>query len=109
MIMCEAPATGPVCDFCLNPHPAYAYPAGLIEMRAEGAPIGAASSDAWAACKACHDLIEKDDRGALAERAVTLLEFPPAFMTCMRELHEAFFLVRKGPPIVLLPGMERGI
>jgi hypothetical protein len=110
MINLEAPVSGPVCDFCSSKNPAYAYPAHTFAIVPGEGPIAASVAE-WAACKACHDLIEKDDRGALAERAIVLCGFPPipAFTCAMHELHDVFFAVRNGDPIILLPGMEKGI
>lgn len=55
------------CDFCAGSNPRWSYPAK--DVRHTG-PGGAKImlTGGWAACDACHGLIERGDRNRLAER-----------------------------------------
>lgn len=86
------------CDFCGSPRIAWVYSADQIVF----AEIGAATSDAWAACDPCHRLIEADDRGALAERCIVLRKMPSCCMPIARYVHGGFFKARKGPAVVVI-------
>ena len=66
-----AGAAPPGCDFCTLAGATWAYPAGPVRLRAAG--CGFASDDDWAACDACHALIERGDRPALARRCAEQL------------------------------------
>jgi hypothetical protein len=105
-----------VCDFCSSPDVRWAYPAQTftVEVLAAGHPyappeaceVWLGSDAGWAACDGCHALIEKSDRGALMERSMTQLGFPPGpmFQGTLREIHDLFFENRTGPA---LPAEER--
>ena len=85
-----------ICDFCSSPDVLWSYPAANFQV--EGTRV-LASEGGWAACHDCAALIEADDRGGLARRA---LSATPAFMQerClpfMRALHALFFQDRRGP------------
>lgn len=58
-----------VCDFCLAPNPTWEYPAGQVEIDLPHPDNINRSRDEWAACDACHDLIE---RGPLIRLAVRI-------------------------------------
>jgi len=55
-----------ICDFCSDPVVSWSY--DVEEFRVEGAEWG--SIEGWAACDACHELIEADDRKGLATRSL---------------------------------------
>jgi hypothetical protein len=98
-----AGAAPPGCDFCTAPGATWREPAGPIELRLAGG-YGFASPDDWAACDACHVLIERGDREALAARCADQLaaagELPAAALAgaraAARWLHDAFFAARRG-------------
>lgn len=70
-----------ICDFCCGDPEQFpirwTYPTGLIVIA--GHPVIDASCDDWAACDACHELIEKDALAALAARSldVQIARFGP--------------------------------
>ena len=81
-----------ICDFCALALPAeWVYPARSFEMPNPGLP-GATfmSNGAWAACPACADLIERNDRDGLARRSPTLYAFG-----LQQELIGRFFVNRE--------------
>jgi len=104
----EVAALGePKCDFCSDPEPRWIYPARSFE----GMP-GAIYEAGWAACEACHRLIEKLDFEALAERSWSALRlegrpeveallrvFKPETLARIRirGLHRLFETNRLGP------------
>lgn len=100
-----------VCDFCSQPSPAWRYPCATFDsfvvetdtQTVTGTPVGD-----WLACEPCHDLIERDDRVALVDRAVATpktfsgIEVPEDIArTFTRELHEGFFAHRTGEAVRL--------
>lgn len=101
-------AGGEVCDFCLEPDPAWTYPAALMEVI--GHPVITHSDDEWGACDECHRLIEAHDLGGLVERTVTmqprhhppdpLVRYPPLplFRRLARRNILRFMDARTGPP-----------
>lgn len=95
-----------ICDFCSNPQVGWRYPAQSFLAYIVGGIAGQSVGD-WAACEACHDLIEQDDRSGLAAQSIdSLIEAHPE-MQCVREdllremavLHHTFFDSRLGAPI----------
>jgi len=89
-----------VCDFCSGPDPAWRYPARTFVDEAS-ASLSVAD---WAACEACHILIETCDRAGLTERSVGLLICARPEMAASAEdiagmmatLHDSFFENRAG-------------
>lgn len=102
-----------VCDFCSSPDVVWSYPAHDFGLATANATTGEvipevpiiASGGNWAACACCGKLIEANDRGALMERAITTLGFPPIpeLQIGMREIHDAFFTCRTGPAVPIEP------
>ena len=87
-----------VCDFCATPGPRWRYPATSFGDMASGY----GSVDDWAACDACHDLIECDDdraRRQLLQRS--LVRFSDRERRWLRpqvmEFHDQFREHRTGP------------
>ena len=79
------------CEFCGSPTARWHYPA----LEGHG----------WRACERCHKAIQADDREALLDRVVLMPvprtlpdRYAPRFRQRARELHEAFWLNRAGPP-----------
>jgi hypothetical protein len=96
------------CDFCSNPDVRWSYPAEsfVVEVGEIGLPpVQLGSRGGWDACDGCHSLIEKTDRGALTERAMVLLGFPPGpvYQGVMRQIHDLFFKCRRGPATEVKP------
>ena len=87
-----------ICDFCSSPDVVWSYPAKDFEAPMD---IGARCAGSWLACEVCHELIERRDRGALAERSLTapgMRTIPPdAAMNFARRLHALFLGHRTGP------------
>ncbi len=66
----------PMCDFCTLANPTWCYPAkDFIMLQAHEARDNNThvSVGSWAACNACHDLIEAGNKSALATRFVETL------------------------------------
>lgn len=90
----------PKCDFCSAPFPAWVHPSADFIM-AEG---WASADGAWAACDTCHELIEAEDRRALAERAFRTVPggVPRAarneVRTKIQRMHQGFWKGRNGVP-----------
>lgn len=95
------------CDFCSNRFPSWVHPSKDFALP----EIGWVSSDgAWAACEACHELIENEEREKLASRAVRMYFYwnpLPAWQVrqIRRDLerkismmHEGFWANRNGEP-----------
>lgn len=57
-----------VCDFCLGSDPVWEYPAAPMEI--VGGSLIDRSDDEFAACEACHELLEAHRIGPLVERIV---------------------------------------
>jgi hypothetical protein len=95
----EAEVVGPpICDFCSLSEVAWAYPA--VDFVIPGAQWG--SRGHWAACEACHDLIEANDREGLVMRSVDRFmeiypeeNVPRSFIEHgIRVLHDGFFAAK---------------
>lgn len=92
-----------ICDFCSSPDVAWRYPARTFAAYIVAGIVGESVGD-WAACPACHALIESGQRSALADRSVrTLLEKQPDWKPAEPELrahllhlHAMFFESRVG-------------
>jgi hypothetical protein len=94
------------CDFCSAPCPRWRYPArSFVAYRAQN--LAGESVGDWAACDACHALIEADDRQHLAQRSLDELiaKHPEAraaadiLVLDLAELHRQFFEHRYGPAV----------
>lgn len=93
-----------VCDFCSSPSPTWRYPARDFEAWATPTTVGH-SAGGWAACDACHDAIERNDRTGLMRRALdSLIQLHPVMREFRKELepeltqfHTMFFSHRTGP------------
>ena len=94
------------CDFCSVPCPSWRYPArSFIAYRASN--LAGESVGDWAACDACHKLIEADDFYSLAHRSLDelILKHPEARAAAeilfqdLAELHRQFFEHRCGPAV----------
>lgn len=98
------------CDFCSEPNPAWKYPAmSFVDFEMCG--IASESVGDWAACDACHELIESGDMDGLANRSIALMvcsappeltEAAPQLRAMLIELHRKFSDARVGPvePII---------
>ena len=97
-----------VCDFCSAPgeeEDAWTYPCASFKYGIEipGYPKGASKGE-WAACQACHELIDADDYDSLLRRAVDaeiakspeLKKFRPMFLAMVGEIHNGFRAHRTG-------------
>lgn len=94
------------CDFCSAPCPSWRYPArSFIAYRAWN--LAGESVGDWAACDACHKLIEADDHEHLAQRSLDelILKYPEARSAAeilfdeLADLHRQFFEHRCGPAV----------
>lgn len=96
-----------ICDFCSEPHPAWGYPAKDFVGYEVGGLVGE-SVGGWAACNACHDLIEAGDRAALARRTLAALPTPAdeEVWDFVGDLHRKFFEHRCGPAVQIVAGAE---
>lgn len=91
----------PICDFCSSPDVRWRYPARDFVI---SALEGAGSEGGWAACPACHALIERGLRDKLTERSARRFArkhgIPvKAVKPQLRKLHDQFWANREGPPI----------
>jgi hypothetical protein len=89
----------PICDFCSSEAVHWRYPARDFAAPGLLAFFSKSAGD-WAACDACHDLIEKDERAALVERV--FISAPPDLVTpyairFVQDLHASFYTCRTGP------------
>ena len=89
-----------VCDFCsLHVSSLWTYPVDdfVVDL------LMVQSVGYWAACAACRDFIERDDREGLARRSVEMLGVPAVAGTSkmmneiVSNLHATFFSHRQGP------------
>lgn len=92
----------PVCDFCMGTPIQWTYP--CRNFTHHGLEVTFKSSGGWAACSICHDLIERQDRSALAQRSAVChpdrRNIPLALLTRrVRSLHDTFWVNREGPPV----------
>jgi hypothetical protein len=120
--MLTAPAEGPICDFCSSPDVRWSYPCrdhnrqahaeALIQrpdgsLRVEEMDIEGFSHGGWAACSACHALIQRGDRDRLARRSAKRMirnnpDIPLVLSNAtehVRRLHDQFWANRDGPPV----------
>ncbi len=99
-----------ICDFCTAQtarpwcYPCRAFVAWELpaDQNILGVPVVADSPDDWAACDACHALIEAGDWEALAQRSAadslsTRLGLRDHALAMMRDLHAKFRAHRAGP------------
>jgi hypothetical protein len=89
--------TPPECDFCTDNRVRWQYDCGSFEVPERGI----ASTGGWAACDRCSELVERDDREALAARSmrsweVRGLPLLPLVLTSIREMQGGFFEHRVG-------------
>ena len=95
-----------ICDFCSAPAPAWRYPARTFLAYCVANVAGESVGD-WAACDACHLLIEAEDRKGLAQRSLDelILKHPearPAAAVLYEDLaglHDQFFAHRSGTAV----------
>ena len=98
----------PKCDFCSARPVKWDYP--CRDFSQEGvAPTGQRyvfnrRSESWAACDACHRLIQAGDREQLARRSVTRLHrlFPDRLqlrLPGVRAVHDTFWANREANPV----------
>lgn len=111
----------PVCDFCSSPDVQWSYPARSFRherhltayavdltdasIESQNIDLTAGSIGNWAACPACHALIERQDRKRLVLRsAKRMLRKHPMQMTLrtamdlIRPLQDQFWDNRTGQP-----------
>ena len=91
-----------LCDFCGDEHAVWFFPAGTFVIDDKHGSLGA-----WAACTACHALIQADEREKLSEAAVRRLELKNGRLPrdMRREvvrkvtaMHAKFWAARLGAP-----------
>ena len=76
------------CDFCSASGPAWRYPARSFISYCVPNIAGESVGD-WAACEACHALIEANDKRGLAQRSLDeLILIHPEASTAAAELYE---------------------
>lgn len=104
------------CDFCSRPGVAVSYDAVDFDTGyAERDGTKHVSRGGWAACQVCADLIEADDREALADRSLgSWVEQHPGsagrggqIREALRKVHDEFFRNRQGagvPGVMPMPG-----
>lgn len=85
------------CDFCSSQEPAWRYPAATFLDA-----VGSVSQEDWLACDECQELIEAEQRDALARRAMHCIgmrpdKFRAEFAFC-KDLHDRFWRARLGSP-----------
>jgi hypothetical protein len=106
----------PCCDFCTDGRIAWRYPTRPVTA-ALGPPDGGPDlrtavqyNDAWLACQACHELIDRGERHGLARRAAAALAAerrgralgPHELEGVLRQtasVHALFFANRRGDPV----------
>lgn len=94
------------CDFCSAPWPMWRYPARSFIAYVAANLAGESVGD-WAACDACHLLIEADDRAGLALRSLDELMVKHSEASAaagillhdLADLHGRFFEHRSGPAV----------
>jgi hypothetical protein len=96
---------GGECDFCSVPVVAWAYPCRDFQMGPSIPGIADhGSSGAWAACPACHGLIERGGRDKLAARSAKRMVRKHGIpfrlaLQAVRENQDGFWAHREGPPV----------
>lgn len=100
----QRPGDTPRCDFCSSMVVKHAYPARDFSL-AMPPSTGWGSMGWWAACPACHRMIERGDRVGLSMRSahrqarklggVSVKALYPQ----IRRLHDTFWANRQGPPL----------
>lgn len=86
-----------VCDFCSTPGASHYYdvPDFGITTNSRGgtnySPMVGSSEGGWMACDTCHDLIQRDRRKDLIERAVSIHAFPKFSRRAVEELYAKFW------------------
>ncbi|MET1083300.1 MAG: hypothetical protein ABWY12_09680 [Burkholderiales bacterium] len=100
-----------ICDFCSDPVPRWLYRATNIDYPS----LKAESLSAWVACETCSDLIERNEKIALAKRTANMMcarhpEFEPvATLGEVVYLHGTFFKHRIDGPRLPLPDFKKEI
>jgi hypothetical protein len=103
----------PVCDFCRAPDVKWTYPAKPFTLGvgsdADGLIAAIGSDEWWAACDACHALIERGDKDEVARRAIRTSEREGALSRDPKMrgvvihgivmIHSAFYENRTGPAL----------
>lgn len=87
------------CDFCAAPHPEWCYPCDDFTVSVTTSPDYGSVGD-WAACRDCHDLIERGHFDKLARKAVRShpARVRPVAVELVAALHAGFRAHRGGPP-----------
>ena len=88
-----------ICDFCSAPRPSVEYPADETELPGLTISIGS-----WLACADCAELIDADDREALALRSYSRLPmddelrgYEALTLEAIRRTQAEFWTSRTGP------------
>lgn len=108
-----------MCDFCgdtLGEIEPYSYPCKpfMYGIIVSGMPDGGSKGD-WAACMACHELIEADDQEGLIERSLEVEHriYPDRrperhiSYALVKQIQKGFFANRDGPMYRGEPPPER--
>lgn len=104
-----------ICDFCNAKDPEWAYPVDDFsqdivppeEVTPETGQFEWTSRGGWSACQICHELIQREDREALAQRCIdSFTDTVPRdtrirrqVLRRIRALHDEFFVMRSGDPV----------
>lgn len=93
-----------VCDFCSEPYPRYSHVCKTFTVDGLPGATEYGSIEDWAACEACHELIQQQAWSALAMRSVQ--HAPPELrelvQNSVRSLHDGFRANRTGEVIDLM-------
>lgn len=100
----------PQCDFCGDNGATWLYPAEPFIVR-RGDGMDQAMNDTWAACSACHRLVEQDDYAALIERRMDKTYTNPRMRSMIEKIppslrQEALAAIRRDVTM-LIEGFRR--
>lgn len=88
------------CDFCGDPRPTWKYAAEPFTRSVAGSAVAIVFDELWAACDACHRLIEADQWARLLRRHKRLnphADTTPVVVADVAALWQQFRIRRIGP------------
>lgn len=81
-----------VCDFCSTPGASHFYDVPDFGVTQHpGSYASTRNTGGWMACDICHDLVQRDRRKDLVERAIATMAFPKFSRRAIEELYEKFW------------------